>query len=104
MSKYFERLDPAKALDILPPNTPLRSLQPFFESAVSAAGISNLDICVCVCASLQPFFESTASAEGILNLDICLCVCQQVAASSIVSICMHTCVCVVCVYMLLLVV
>uniref|UniRef100_A0A7S1GX58 Vacuolar sorting protein 39/Transforming growth factor beta receptor-associated zinc finger domain-containing protein n=1 Tax=Hemiselmis andersenii TaxID=464988 RepID=A0A7S1GX58_HEMAN len=33
MSKHFERLDPAKALDILPPTTPLRSLQPFFESA-----------------------------------------------------------------------
>jgi hypothetical protein len=33
MSRYFERLDPAKALDVLPANTSLRSLQPFFESA-----------------------------------------------------------------------
>jgi len=34
MSKYFERVDAAKALDVLPPSTSLRSLLPFFESAI----------------------------------------------------------------------
>ena len=34
MSRYFERVDASKALDVLPASTPLRSLLPFFESAI----------------------------------------------------------------------
>jgi len=46
MSKYFSRLDPAKALDVLPPETSLRSLHNFFESAVRqhSEHRNNLDI------------------------------------------------------------
>jgi hypothetical protein len=34
MSRYFERVDASKALDVLPADTTLSSLMPFFQSAI----------------------------------------------------------------------
>jgi Vam6/Vps39-like protein vacuolar protein sorting-associated protein 39 len=46
MSKHFSRLDAARALDELPPETPLQALHKFFESAVwqQSEHRNNLDI------------------------------------------------------------
>ena len=34
MSRHFERVEAPRALEVLPPSTPLKSLLPFFESAM----------------------------------------------------------------------